>query len=128
MRIVNMRTPVLVMVAAVLVLTRSGGAAASRERVTGQLIDLACYAVDKGNTGNVHKGRGYTCAQACAKEGFAVGLLTSGGKIYQVTGGLAANANAKLGRHMGHTVAIDGDVGEKDGVTTIAADTLEVLE
>jgi hypothetical protein len=103
-------------------------AVAAPQTVTGQVIDLACYALDKTNTTNVHRGRGYTCGQACAKEGFAVGLLASDGKVYQITGGLAANKNARLVPHMSHTVKITGDVGEKDGIATIAAGDLEMAK
>ena len=103
-------------------------ALAAPQTVTGQVIDLACYTLDKANTTNVHRGRGYTCGQACAKEGFAVGLLTGDGKVYQITGGLAADKNAKLVQHMSHAVTITGDVGEKDGVATIAANDLEMMK
>jgi hypothetical protein len=96
--------------------------------VTGQLIDLACYPLDKVNTGNSHKGKGYNCAQACAREGFMVGLLTSTGKVYQVTGDLAADSNAKLVPHMAHSVTITGDVTEKEGQTMIAASDLKMTE
>ena len=40
-------------------------------------------------------------------------LLTSDGKVYQMTGGLAADKNAKLIPHIGHTVEVTGDVTEK---------------
>jgi hypothetical protein len=103
-------------------------AVATPQTVAGQIIDLACYALDKANTSNVHRGRGYTCGQACAREGFAVGLLAGDGKVYQITGGLAANKNARLVPHMSHTVKITGDVGEKDGIATIAADDLEMAK
>ena len=68
----------------------TGQVFAATETVTGRVIDLACYGQDKANTENAHKGKGMVCAQACAKEGFAVGLLTTGGKVYRVAGGLAA--------------------------------------
>ena len=86
--------------------------------------DIACYMLDKANTTPTHVGRGYACAQACAKEGFQVGVLTSGGKVYEVIGGLASNKNAQLVPHMGHTVTIAGEVGNKDGFATISADSL----
>jgi hypothetical protein len=96
------------------------------ETVNGQVIDLACYMLDKANTSNMHRARGYACAQACAREGFQVGLLTPDGKVYQLTGGLAANKNAKLVPHLGHTVSIAGDVQEKDGIELLAADDLKM--
>jgi hypothetical protein len=102
--------------------TAPAGSAA--ETVTGQVIDLACYMLDKRNTVPTHTGRGYACAQACAKEGFQVGLLTSNGRVFEIIGGLAANKNAKLIAHMGEVVTIAGDVGKRDGFATIAANDL----
>jgi hypothetical protein len=95
------------------------------ETVTGQLIDLACYSLDKDNTGNHHKHQGLNCARACALEGFAVGILTPDGRVYEVTGELTANSNAKLVPHMAQTVTLTGEVREKDGKTTLAANDLK---
>jgi hypothetical protein len=121
-----MRSATAILVAAVL------GAAivptpAATEAVTGQVVDLACYMLDKGNTGVTHRGRGYACAQACAKEGFQVGLVTGDGKVYSISGGLAANKNAKLVPHMGHVVTITGDLSEKNGMTVIASNDLQMI-
>lgn len=97
---------------------------AGTETITGKLIDMSCYILDKGNTGIAHKGMGYDCAQACAREGFEVGLLTAEGKVYGITGGLAANSNAALVPHMSQTVTIMGEVREKDGQLSIQANQL----
>lgn len=80
--------------------------------VTGVLVDLACYTKDKANTTNAHKGMGETCAQACAKKGGTVALVTEKGDVYEVMtmGGLAGENNAKLVPHMSHTVTLTGDV------------------
>jgi hypothetical protein len=80
--------------------------------VTGVLVDLACYTKDKANTTNAHKGMGETCAQACAKKGGTVALVTEKGEVYEVMtmGGLAGENNAKLVPHMSHTVTLTGDV------------------
>src|SRR5579862_7191936 len=86
----------------------------STQTVTGRLIDLVCYAQDKDNTGNHHKGRGLNCAVACVKgEGAPVGILTPDGTLYQVIGSLTADNNAKLAPHLLHTVTITGDVNGK---------------
>ena len=116
-----MRTSYVLALAALLATLTSPSSMAATGTVTGQLVDLSCYMLDKSNTGLVHTGRGYACAQACAKEGFQVGLVASDGKVYEVIGGLAANKNAGLVRHMGHTVTIAGDIGQRDGFTTISA-------
>ena len=96
--------------AAALVLMLSASAFAAE--VTGVLVDLACYTKDKANTTNAHKGMGDTCAQACAKKGGTVALVTEKGDVYEVMtmGGLAGENNAKLVPHMSHTVTLTGDV------------------
>jgi hypothetical protein len=91
---------------------------AKTETVKGELVDQACYMKDKKNVGASHK----ECADTCAKKGQPVALLTADGKVYQVTGGLAAENNARLVPHMSHTVEITGDVTEKNGKLVIAAD------
>ena len=88
--------------------------------------EYASVMLDKGNTTNTHHGRGYDCAQACAREGFQVGLLAVDGKVYEVGGGLAANKNAKLVPHLGHTVSITGALQEKDGLSVISSDALRM--
>jgi hypothetical protein len=100
--------------------------AAATETLTGQLVDLAYYSLNKNAVGAGHV-YGVVGAQCTAREGFPVGLLTSEGKVYEVHGGLAANMNAKLIPHFAHTVSITGDVAEKDGIKTITADELKVV-
>src|SRR6476620_9837861 len=98
------------------------------ESVTGQVVDLACYMLDKANTGNTHSGRGYACAQTCAKEGFQVGLITADGKICDVLRGLAANKNARLAPHLGHTVTVTCEVGKRDSFATITSNDLAMSQ
>src|SRR5262245_42834970 len=103
-------------------------AVAQTQTLTGKLVDLACYSLNKDETGNAHRrGSAIICAQACAREGFAVGLVTDTGKVYEVRGGLAANLNAKLAPHMSHTVTISGPIGEADGMSAITADELKMV-
>jgi hypothetical protein len=112
----------------VLAVTMVAPVFANTETVTGQLLDLACYSQRKEDTGNQHRGKGLTCAQACAREGFAVGLLTTDGKVYQVVGELSANSNAKLVPYMAQTVTITGDVSEKARQATIAGSDLKAIK
>ena len=102
---------------------------AKTETVTGRIIDGACYKMDKSNVGLDHKmpnGETKDCAVICAKAGHPMSLLTSDGKLYEITGGLAADKNAKIIPHLSHTVEVTGDVTEKDGTMMIAADTLKM--
>ena len=101
---------------------------AESQTVRGILVDLSCYSHDKSNTGNAHKGmKSETCAQDCAKMGQPVAVVTTDGKVYQVTGDLAANNNAKLVPHMSHTMEITGDVTTKSGAMMIAASQLKMI-
>jgi hypothetical protein len=52
---------------------------------------------------------------------------TSDGKVYTVTGDLAANNNAKLVPHLSHKVELTGDVTEKGSTMTIAATNLKMI-
>jgi len=71
-----------------LVFALAAAAPAKTGNVTGQLIDLACYAQDQANTGNQHKNKGLICAQACAREGFP------GRRSHQRRKGLSDNRQA----------------------------------
>src|SRR6266446_3237959 len=105
-------------------------ALAATQTITGQLIDESCYKMDKSNTGVDHKmpkGDTKDCAIACAKGGRPVALVTSDGKVYTVTGDLAADKNAKLVPHMSHTVALTGDVTESGGKMMLAATNLKMI-
>jgi len=118
------------MSASAIVMVLSLSALAATVTVTGKLIDQSCYAHDKTATGNDHKMGGKDvadCATMCAKKGLPVALLTGDGKVYIVKGGLAADNNAKLIAHMGHTVSITGDVTTADGATTITAPELKMV-
>jgi hypothetical protein len=117
----------LSMLAAALVLGCGIIAMAAPTTVTGVLVDKACYTKDKANTTNEHKGMGATCAQDCAKKGNQVALVTSTGDVYNVTGDLAADTNAKLVPHMSHTVTLTGEVKDEKGVKSIEATALKMV-
>lgn len=104
-------------------------AMADTQTITGQLVDETCYKQNKVNTGVDHKMPEDTpgCAVTCAKMGLPVALLTADGKVYTVTGDLAANNNAKLVPHMSHKVELTGDVTSKGGTMTIAATSLKMI-
>jgi len=97
--------------------------------VKGQVVDEGCSLREMGQKGGDQKAAEMDqCAIDCAKRGEPVALLTADGKVYRIAGGLAANNNAKLIAHMGHTVEITGDVMEKDGKVLIAANELKMLK
>jgi hypothetical protein len=113
--------------AALILLTGAGRALAAE--VTGVLVDEACYTKDKANTTNAHKAMGETCAQACAKKGNTVALVTEKGDLYQVMpmGDLSGDNNAKLVPHMSHKVTLTGDVMEVKGKKMIHATALKMI-
>jgi uncharacterized membrane protein len=115
------------LLSALMVLMVAGSALAAE--VTGVLVDEACYTKDKANTTNAHKGMGDTCAQACAKKGNTVALVTEKGDVYQVMpmGDLAGDMNAKLVPHMSHKVTLTGDVMDVKGKKMIHATALKMI-
>ena len=103
---------------------------AATETVKGQIVDEGCYKMDKSNTGVDHKmpkGDTKDCAVACAKAGRPMAILTSDGKVYEIAGGLAADKNAKIVPHVGHTVEITGDVMDHGDKMMIMADSLKMI-
>src|SRR5213596_1603198 len=105
-------------IVAAFVVALGAPAFAATETVKGQIVDQACYKMDKSNTGVDHKmpkGDTKDCAIACAKAGRPMAILTSDGKVYELGGGLAAEKNAKIIAHVSHTVDVTGDVTEKAG-------------
>ena len=116
---------------AAFVVALSAPAFARTETVKGQIVDVSCYNMDKANNaGKDHKmpkGDTADCAIGCAKAGRPMAILTSDGKVYELTGGLATEKNAKIVAHVAHTVEVTGDVTEKDGKMMIAADSLKMI-
>lgn len=108
----------------------SVAAFAAPVKVTGVLVDEACYTKDHANTGLAHKGMGETCAADCARKGSQVALVTEKGDVYQVMamGGLAGDKNAKLVPHMSHTVTLTGEVMDANGKKMIHATTLTMVK
>src|SRR5579864_731487 len=122
-----MRNIMVAALGATFIMTLSAPAFAKVETVRGILVDSSCYSKDKTLTTNAHKGMGETCAQDCAKKGSPVALVTTDGKVYMVTGDVAANTNAKLVPHMSHVMELTGDVTQAGGKTTIAATDLKMI-
>jgi predicted metal-binding protein len=107
----------------------SAPAWAKTETVKGQIVDQNCYLKDKtANKGVDHKMPADTkdCAIECAKKGQPLALLTADGKVYTIYGGLAANNNAKLVPHVGHTVEITGDTMDMGNSLMITADAVKM--
>ncbi len=116
--------------AAAFVVALSAPAFAKTETIKGQIVDETCYKMDKANAGVDHKmpkGDTKDCAIGCAKAGRPMAILTDDGKVYELAGGLAADKNAKIIQHVGHTVEVTGDVMDHDGKMMITADSLKMI-
>jgi hypothetical protein len=117
--------------AAAFVVALGAPAFAKEATVKGQIVDVSCYNMDKANNAGVDhkmpKGDTKDCAIGCAKAGRPMALLTSDGKVYELTGGLAADKNAKIIPHVAHTVEVTGEVTEANGKMMIAADSLKMI-
>jgi hypothetical protein len=118
-----------IMVAA-FVIALGAPAFAKTETVKGQIVDETCYTMDKSNTGVDHKmpkGDTKDCAIGCAKAGRPMAILTADGKVYEIAGGLAADKNAKIVPHVGHTVEVTGDVMDHGDKLMITADAIKMI-
>src|SRR5262252_3309355 len=119
------------LIAAAFVVAMSAPAFAKTETVKGKIVDVSCYNMDKtNNAGNDHKmpkGETADCATGCAKAGRPMAILTDDGKVYELTGGLAADKNAKIIPHITHSVVVTADATEKDGKMMIASDSLKMV-
>ena len=118
-----MRKYVVALVATVALLTLGAPAFAKTMTVSGKLVDEGCGLKDAAAKQTMKA----DCELECAKSGEPVALLTADGKVYRVSGGLAANKNAKLVAHMSHTVEITGDVVEQGGKMVLTADALKMV-
>jgi hypothetical protein len=123
----HMKKLAIVVMGAAFVVAFWSPAVAKVETVRGVLVDAACYNKDHANTANAHKGMSETCAAECAMKGLPTALVTADGKVYTVTGDLAAEKNAKLVPHMSHTIELTGDVSEANGKMTIVANQLKMI-
>ena len=94
--------------------------------ITGQVVDVSCYLAhgDKG-MGDEHK----ACAEACAKNGGSLGVLTKEGKLYVsvLPDDHSTGPNAKLMDHIAHDVQVTGIVRSKGGVNGIMITKVEMV-
>jgi hypothetical protein len=84
-------------------------AAASEKTLTGEIIDLMCYA-DHNATGEKHA----KCAATCIKSGGPVAIL-SDGKAYLVVGDHKP-MNDQLSEYAGKTITLKGKLASNGGI------------
>ena len=133
----NALAVILSLAAGVCATACADSAYAKTETITGKVVDLSCYLMNHEDSGMDHKTQGgatppnvgFACAYSCVRwQGMPAGLLTSDGKVYQITGGLAENSNTKIAAHLTHTVTITGEVTELDGVMLIASNDIKMAQ
>ncbi len=112
-------------VAAAAALVASGSlVAAATQTVKGEVVDVACQVKKApGGQGAAHK----NCAEACAKKGSTMGILTTDA-VYEIAGDYAANNNAKLLEFVAAQVEATGDVTEKDGKKIISVTAMKAAK
>jgi len=105
------------------VLLLAGGvllAADAKAKVTGEVIDSACY-IKMGAKGADHA----KCAAGCAKSGVPLALLTDDGKVVMVLGEKdGQNANDMLIDHVAKKVTVEGTWREKGGAKVLFIDSV----
>ena len=97
-----------------------GAVAGNEMTLTGQVIDLNCHTTN-GASGAAHKG----CAQACAKAGVPLGILSSDGTIYvPVSSKPGDPQNPKLSQYAESQVKVTGTHRFVSGLHTIEIKTV----
>ncbi len=88
--------------------------------ITGQVVDVNCY-VTMGASGEGHK----MCAQACAKAGVALAILSSDGTLYMPVSSKPADPqNSRLEQYTEGKVTVTGTHRLQNGLHTIEIKTV----
>ncbi len=99
--------------------SKDGKAAGEMKKVTGEVVDMACY-VDHGATGEKHA----DCAKKCIASGLPVGLKAADGKTYLLIGDHAP-MNKDLAEYAAKTITVEGKVVSRDGISLIENATIQ---
>ncbi|PYP49200.1 MAG: hypothetical protein DMD45_15345 [Gemmatimonadetes bacterium] len=95
-------------------------AAGNEMTITGAVVDLNCHTTN-GASGAAHK----ACAQACAKAGVPLGILSSDGTIYlPVSAKPGDPQNSKLEQYAESKVKVTGTHRMVSGLHTIEIKTV----
>jgi len=95
--------------------------------ITGEVVDVSCY-LAHGNSG---KGADHSaCAEACAKAGGPLGVVTKSGKLYVsvLPDDHSTGPNAMLMDHISHQVQATGIVRSQGGVNGIMITKVEMAK
>lgn len=87
----------------------------SRIKVSGEILDMACY-LAHGGKGPSHR----KCAQRCAAEGQPIGLLADDGVVYLLMADHAdLDPYGKAKKLAGSHVEISAEIVKRDGFTAL---------
>jgi len=113
-------TAVLALCALPLAAQGHAATAGNEMTMTGQVVDLNCFTTN-GASGAGHK----ACAQACAKAGVPLGILSSDGTIYVPVSSKPGDAqNSKLEQFVESKVKVTGTHRMVSGLHTIEIKTV----
>ena len=111
-----MRKSLVLLVVFLIALAVTANAQKKEVTVKGEVVDVACYVMG-GSKGEDHK----ACAEACAKAGGTLGVLTADGKLYVslLPDDHKKGPNAILMDHISHNVEVTGYIRTSGGVQGI---------
>ena len=87
--------------------------ASATKEITGEIVDMVCYA-DQKKMGEKH---GASCGKTCIKGGLPVGIV-SDGKAYLIVGDHKP-MNDELAEYAGKTITIKGKMASNGGIAMI---------
>lgn len=97
-------------------------AASPKAKVTGEVVDSACY-IKSGARGESHR----ACAQRCADAGIPLALVEdgTGNVVWLASVDDMETPNARLKEHAGRKVTITGTWVERGGAKLLLVETVE---
>jgi hypothetical protein len=95
------------------VIAHEGHEHGETKKITGEVIDMACY-VDHNATGEKHA----DCAKKCIASGLPVGLKADDGKTYLLIGEHKP-LNSELAEYAAKKITVEGKITSRDGVNMI---------
>ena len=102
-------------------LSISSSAQEKNTTITGEVLDMNCYMASDAH-GEGHK----SCAATCIKNGGAMGVLTSDGKVYLlVQDHSKKDPYEETKKYAGEQVTVSGILSEKDGIKGIVVNEVK---
>ncbi len=105
-----------------LALVTASSAAAPKAKVSGEIVDSACY-IKSGARGESHR----ACAQRCADAGIPLALVEdgTGNVVWLASVDDMETPNARLREHAGRKVTITGTWVERGGAKLLLVESVQ---